>query len=71
VATLGEWARQGLAVTAKDLAEPLRKALQHEEVEVIERLLAMSADPNGAYDVNGTLRSFVSRSRTTSKTSIA
>jgi ankyrin repeat protein len=41
--------REGRSLSIEERAELLRKALQHDDVDVVEALLEIGADPNAAY----------------------
>jgi hypothetical protein len=47
--TLQQLVRSGWSPSVEERAELLRKALQHDEVDVVKTLLEIGADPNAAY----------------------
>ena len=47
--TLGQLVRDGHPPSASERAEMLRKALLHDDVDVVKDLLQLGADPNGVY----------------------
>jgi hypothetical protein len=54
VPTLQQLVRDGRSPSAEERAELLRKAVQHDEVDVVTALLKIGADPNGAYSGTNT-----------------
>ena len=49
VQTLQQLVREGWSPSSEERAELLRKALQHDEVDLVKALLEIGADPNAAY----------------------
>ena len=52
--TIEAMAKEGRSPTVEERADLLRNALLHDDVEVVQALIAIGADPNGTYYKNNT-----------------